>query len=256
MSYLDDLLAATRSRIDELKQKLTENVLEQRVAAADRPRDFRGALQGPDVAIIAEIKRATPRAGTLAPDLDAGKTATVYEEGGAAALSVLTEPSFFKGSLEDLEAARAVTIPVLRKDFILDPIQVYESRAAGADAILLIVRILGDELGQLQMLARSLGMSALVEVRTEEDLDRALSVNADLIGVNHRDLETFEVDPDRTRKLAPRLPSGVVLVALSGTSTRQEIETLADAGADAVLIGEALITARDPVAKLHQLLTR
>jgi indole-3-glycerol phosphate synthase len=256
MTYLDDLLAATRSRIDELKQKLTESVLEQRVAAAEPPRGFRGALQGPDVAIIAEIKRATPRAGTLAPDLDAGQTAATYEEGGAAALSVLTEPSFFKGSLEDLEAARSVSIPVLRKDFILHPMQVYESRAVGADAVLLIVRILGDELGQLHSLAHSLGMSALVEVHTEEDLERALSVNADLIGVNHRDLETFEIDPDRTRKLAPRLPSGVVLVALSGTSTREEIETLADAGADAVLIGEALVTATDPVAKLHELLAR
>jgi indole-3-glycerol phosphate synthase len=256
MSYLDELLAATHSRIDEVKQKVTEAVLEQRVAAAEPPRDFRAALQGPEIAIVAEIKRATPRAGALAPDLDAARTARAYEEGGAAALSVLTEPEFFKGSLEDLEAARGVSIPVLRKDFILDPIQVYEARAAGADAILLIVRILGDELGQLHSLGRSLGMSALVEVHSETDLDRALEAGADLIGINHRDLETFEVDPDRTRKLAPRLPNGVVVVALSGTSTRPEIESLGDAGADAVLVGEALVTASDPVAKLRELLGR
>jgi indole-3-glycerol phosphate synthase len=254
MSYLDELLAATHTRIDEVKQKLTESVLEERVAAAKPPRDFRTALQGTDVAIVAEIKRATPRAGVLALDLDAARTAKAYEEGGAAALSVLTEPDFFKGSLEDLEAARTVSIPVLRKDFILDPVQVYEARAAGADAILLIVRILGDELRQLQSLARSLGMSALLEVHSESDLDRAMDADADLIGINHRDLETFEVDPDRTRKLAPRLPKGVVVVALSGTSTRPEIESLSNAGADAVLVGEALVTASDPVAKLRELL--
>jgi indole-3-glycerol phosphate synthase len=149
-----------------------------------------------------------------------------------------------------------VSIPVLRKDFILDPIQVYESRAAGADAVLLIVRILGDELRHLHSLVRSLGISALVEVHSETDLDRALDVGADLIGINHRDLVTFEVDPDRTRKLAPQLPGGVVLVALSGTTSRSEIESLAEAGADAVLVGEALVTADDPIAKLRELLGR
>jgi indole-3-glycerol phosphate synthase len=256
MSYLDDLIGSTRARIDEVKQKLTEEVLEQRVASAEPPRDFRAALQGPEVAIVAEIKRATPRAGPLDLDLDAARRARAYEEGGAAALSVLTEPDFFRGSLEDLVAARGVSIPVLRKDFILDPIQVYESRAAGADAVLLIVRILGDELRHLHSLVRSLGISALVEVHSETDLDRALDVGADLIGINHRDLVTFEVDPDRTRKLAPQLPGGVVLVALSGTTSRSEIESLAEAGADAVLVGEALVTADDPIAKLRELLGR
>jgi indole-3-glycerol phosphate synthase len=256
MSYLDDLIGSTRARIDEVKQKLTEEVLEQRVASAEPPRDFHAALQGPEVAIVAEIKRATPRAGPLDLDLDAARTARAYEEGGAAALSVLTEPDFFRGSLEDLVAARGVSIPVLRKDFILDPIQVYESRAAGADAVLLIVRILGDELRQLHSLVRSLGISALVEVHSETDLDRALDAGADLIGINHRDLVTFEVDPDRTRKLAPRLPKDVVVVALSGTSTRAEIESLAEAGADAVLVGEALVTSDDPIAKLRELLSR
>lgn len=255
MSYLDDLLAATRKRIEETKVKLTEAALEQRVASASEPRGFRSALDRDAVAIIAEIKRATPRSGDLDVGLDAAKLAGAYREGGAAAISVLTEPDFFKGSLEDLEAAQSAELPVLCKDFILDPIQIYEARAHGADAILLIVRTLGQELAGLLSLARSLKLDALVEVHSEEDLDRALELKADLIGINHRDLETFELDPDRTAKFAPRIPDTTVVVALSGVTKREQLRELGDSGARAVLIGETLVTADDPAARLRELLT-
>ncbi|HWL64472.1 MAG TPA: indole-3-glycerol phosphate synthase TrpC [Actinomycetota bacterium] len=253
MPYLSDLLATTRARVDEARAKITEDALEQRVASAEPARGFARSLRGDEVAVIAEIKRATPRAGDLALDLDAGRTASLYRDGGAAAISVLTEPEYFKGSLEDLDAARGPGLPVLRKDFILEPFQIYESRGYGADAVLLIVRTVGPELAELYTLTRALGMDALVEVHTEEDLDRALELGPDLIGVNHRDLETFELDPDRTAKLTPRIPDGVVVVGLSGVSTRAEVLALKDAGAHAVLVGESVVTATDPVTKLKEL---
>jgi indole-3-glycerol phosphate synthase len=208
------------------------------------------------VSVIAEIKRATPRAGALDLDLDAGRLAAAYADGGAVAISVLTEPDHFKGSIEDLQAARTAGLPVLRKDFVIDDLQVLESRAAGADAVLIIVRILGDELAGLVAATQSLGMDALVEVHDEAELERALEAGATLVGVNHRDLETFEVDPDRTAKLAPLLPEGTTLVGLSGVSTRAEVEALGRAGAAAVLVGESLVTAPDPAAKLRALTGR
>ena len=256
MSYLSGLLTATRRRVAETRQKVTEQVLEERVAAAEPPRGFRAALEGNNVSLIAEIKRATPRAGDLNVDLDAASMANAYKEGGAAAISVLTEPDYFKGSLEDLQAARGAGLPVLLKDFVIDPFQVYEARAWGADAVLLIVRILGDELPELTQLIRSLSMDALVEVHDEADLDRALACDADLIGVNHRDLQTFEVDPDRTAKLVPRMPEGVTCVGLSGVSSRAKMGGLRDAGAAAVLVGESIVTAADPAAKIRELLGR
>lgn len=255
MSFLEGVVASTRVRIEEAKQKVTEEALEQRIGSVPTARDFAGALQADDVTAIAEIKRATPAKGPLDLDLDASRTAAAYAEGGAAAISVLTEPDHFKGSLEDLERAAAVGLPILRKDFIVDPFQLLEARAAGADAVLLIVRILDHpSLGSLLRLTRALGMEALVEVHTEEELDRALDVQATVIGVNHRDLDTFEVDPDRTKKLAPRVPSELILVALSGVSKRSEVQELGAAGARAVLVGESLVTAEDPVLKLRELL--
>lgn len=255
MGFLDDIVAATERRIDEAKQKFSEDVLEQRITARPAPKDFAAALQADDVSIIAEIKRATPAKGELALDLDAAKTAAAYAEGGAAAISVLTEPDFFKGSLEDLDRATSAGLPVLRKDFILDPFQLLEARASGADSVLLIVRILDQpSLRSLVKLSRSLGMEPLVEVHADEEMERALEVEALVIGVNHRDLDTFEVHPDRTAKLAPQVPTGAVLVALSGVSTRAEVEALGAAEARCVLVGEALVTAPDPVVKLRELL--
>ena len=254
MSFLDELLESTRARVEETKKKLSEEALEQRVASSPPPREFSRSLQGDGLSVIAEIKRASPLKGPLNLDLDAGPLARAYAEGGAAAISVLTEPEGFKGSIEDMQAARDAGLPVLRKDFVIEPFQILESRAYGADAVLLIVKALGDELSDLASACRAVGMDALVEVHDEHELERAIDAGATLIGVNHRDLDTFEVDPDRTRKLALLAPDGVTLVALSGVSRKQEMLELAEAGADAVLIGETLVTAADPVAKLRELL--
>jgi indole-3-glycerol phosphate synthase len=213
---------------------------------------FRDSLLGDGVAIIAEIKRATPRLGPIAPDLDAGTAARSYAAGGAAALSVLTEPHKFGGSVDDLRAAKAAGLPVLRKDFILDEIQIAESRAAGADAVLLIVRVLGDELDRLVGSCKALGMDALVEVFDETDMQRANAAGASLIGINHRDLETFELDPGRTKKLGPLADPRATLIALSGVSTRADVIALEGAGVAAVLVGQALVDP-DPAAKIRML---
>lgn len=255
MSFLDELLASTHTRVDEAKTKITEEVLEQRAAAVETARGFRDALTGPGVSIVAEIKRATPRSGLLKGDLDPRALSAAYRQGGAAALSVLTEPDHFQGSNEDLEAAREAGLPVLRKDFIVDPWQVLESRALGADAVLLIARIVGDSLGLLQKATHALGMDALVEIFDEKDLAEAVRVGAPLIGINHRDLESFEVDPARTAKLAPQIPDSATIVALSGVSTVEEVRALAGEGVDAVLVGASLVTAPDPGAKLKELLS-
>ncbi|MPZ68249.1 MAG: indole-3-glycerol phosphate synthase TrpC [Actinobacteria bacterium] len=253
MSFLEDILNSTRGRIDELEERVTEDALEERIAALPAPRGFAAALDTPGVAVIAEIKRTSPSAGDLDRNLNAGEMARAYADGGAAAISVLTEPDHFNGSREDLEAALTVGVPVLRKDFIIDELQVLESRAWGADAVLLIVRCVGDRLDILLGATRALGMDALVEVFDERDLEVALGCGATVIGVNHRDLETFEVDPDRTAKLAPQVPNDVLLVGLSGVKEPEDVVALGSIGARAVLVGEALVTADDPAAELRRL---
>jgi indole-3-glycerol phosphate synthase len=254
--FLDGLVAGAHARVSAGRAVLTDDVLEQRLAAAEPARSLEAALGSPGVALIAEIKRASPLKGPLNLDLDAGRLARTYAGAGASAISVLTEPEGFKGSLDDMAAALDAGVPVLRKDFLVDPWQLMESRAAGADAVLLIVRVVGERLGELTTAARSLGMDALVEVHHEHELDDALAVGATLIGVNHRDLTTFEVDPERTAKLAPLVPHEYTVVALSGVSTRREVEELEAAGAAAVLVGESLVTAPDPAAKVRELLGR
>jgi indole-3-glycerol phosphate synthase len=253
MSYLQPILDSTRRRVEELRAWARDDALEQRVASVPKPRRFTEALEGPGPSIVAEIKRVSPAKGPLDEDLNAADLASAYAAGGAAALSVVTEPDHFQGSLEDLRAASSVGLPVLRKDFILDELQVLESRAWGSDAVLLIVRALGSELGALVAAVEALGMEALVEVHDEHELERALAAPANLIGINHRNLETFDVDPERTLKLAPLVPAGAVVVALSGVSDRAGVEALAAAGARAVLVGESLVTASDPAAKLREL---
>lgn len=254
MSYLSPLLESTRARVAAAKGAIAAVALEQRIASLEPPRDFAGALSSPSVDIIAEIKRASPSKGAFDLDLDAAAAAAAYADGGAAALSVLTEPQFFAGRLEDLGAAATAGLPVLQKDFIVDDFQVLEARAAGADAVLLIARIVEPaELRRLLAAATALRMRALVEVFSLVELDAALDAGATIIGVNHRDLETFEVDPGRTAMLAPKVPAECLLVALSGVSSRAEIERLQRAGATAVLVGEALATAPDPVIKLREL---
>lgn len=207
------------------------------------------------MSVIAELKRRSPSAGRIAPGLDAAAQARAYERGGARAISVLTEPTHFGGALADLERVRAATVlPLLRKDFILEPLQLYEARAAGASAVLLIVRALDVvRLGELVALARELALGQLIEVHDARELDRALAIDPDTVGVNSRDLATLELRPDVLRTLLPLLPAGVVAVAESGLEQRVDVERVAGWGADAVLVGTAVSRAADPEAAVRAL---
>jgi len=220
-------------------------------------RDFRQALAAQAPAIIAEIKKASPSKGLLAQDFNPARLARAYEAGGAAALSVLTDEKFFQGSLADLAAVRGVCrLPVLRKDFTLDENHVTEAAAGGADAILLIAAILESaEIRTLAGLAVSYGMAALVEVHDERDLAKAIDAGAEIIGVNNRDLATFEVTLDTSLRLAPRIPPGVLKVSESGIRSARDIERLRTAGYQAFLVGEHLMKSADPAAAVRALLT-
>jgi indole-3-glycerol phosphate synthase len=236
MNALEPILATTRAEV----QRRRGDALPPR---EDELRDFAAALRAPGISLIAEHKRRSPSAGAIREDLTLEDVVASYQRGGAAALSVLTENPNFGGSLDDLRRARAASsLPLLRKDFIVDPYQLHESLAAGADAILLIVAALEDpHLSALNDLASELGLAVLVEVHDERELHRALAVGAGLIGINNRDLTTLEVDTRRTFELRARVPTGKVVVAESGFSRRAELDELAAAGVDAVLIGEALM---------------
>ena len=240
-------LAALRSHGDGLE-----------LAAADAPRarDFRSALCGGEtVSLIAECKRRSPGAGDIRPGLDPVALTLGYQGAGARALSVLTDSEYFGGSLADLEAVRAaVEVPVLRKDFTLDPLHVIEARASGADAVLLIVRILDDaSLRRLLSLAGELGMEALVEAHDAVEVRRALEAGARLLGINNRDLATFTTDLDTTLRLLEEVPPGVVVVSESGIRRRSDVARLGAAGVDAVLVGETLLRAQDPTAAAGEL---
>lgn len=219
-------------------------------------RDFAGALAAARPAIIAEVKQASPSAGVLAGDFDPGAAGARYEAGGAAALSVLTDGPFFQGKLGDLEAARQrVRLPVLRKDFTIDPVCVVEAAAHGADAVLLIAAILTErEMRDLRELAAGFGMAALVEVHSEAELEPALASGAEIIGVNNRNLHTFEVRLETSFRLAERIPAGVVRVSESGIRSRAEVRQLREAGYQAFLIGEHLMRSPDPAAALRELI--
>lgn len=250
---LTRIVETKRAEIEALRPSADE----LRARAGDTPpaRDFRGALVKDRVAVISEVKRRSPGAGEIRPGLDPAEMARTYEASGAAALSVLTDRDYFGGSLDDLRAAReAVAIPALRKDFTLDPLQVVEARAAGADAVLLIVRILEDApLRELRELAESLGMAALVEVHTAAELERAVSSGATIIGVNNRDLSTFRTDLAVTEALLPRLPDQGVLVSESGIRTGEDVARLGRAGVHAVLVGESILRQADPGARVAEL---
>jgi len=232
-------------------------VARHRELAAGRPpaRPLHAALRGPGLGVIAEVKRRSPSAGPLAPNLDAATQAARYATGGAVAISVLTEPTFFDGSLADLAAvATAVELPVLRKDFIVDEAQIVEARGAGADAVLLIVAILdAARLGGLLAVAGETGMDALVEVHDEDELDVALSAGATIVGVNNRDLVTFVTDLGVAERLARHLPAEVVRVAESGVSSPAGAARMRAAGYDAILVGEAAVRAADPAAFVGRL---
>ena len=246
---LEQIVAGVRSTLPELRARSRE--LERRTQAAPVPPSFRSALQkGRSVALIAEVKRRSPSAGTIRADLDPATHAARYAEAGAAAISVLTERAHFGGSIDDLGQVRhRVAVPVLRKDFIVDELQLLEARAAGASAALLIVRILERRrLEELFTFGRSLGLDLLIETHTSGEVDVALTAGADIVGVNCRDLDTFELDPDKAWDLLAALPSGRLAVAESAMHTRADVESAARAGADAVLVGTALSAAADPGA--------
>lgn len=258
-SILAEVLRHKREEVAAAAAVRPLAALEEAARAADPVRGLRAALERPagaPVRAIAEIKRASPSAGPIRPDADPAAIAREYAAAGAAAISVLTDQRFFDGRLEFLARVRAaVDRPLLRKDFIVDRYQVVEARAAGADAVLLIVAALEREpLAELLAEATRLGMDALVEVHSDDEADAALASGARLIGVNHRDLATFTIDMQLTARLAPRLPPGVVLVAESGIRTAADVRRLGAVGADAVLVGEALMRAPSPGDALAALL--
>lgn len=253
---LERIVAARRRAVEQAKQTTPAAKLEERAAVAPPLRDFAAALTRDGLNIIAELKKASPSRGLLRADLNPAQLAPALEAAGACALSVVTEPEFFQGALEDLQVARSVTrVPVLRKDFLFDPYQVYEARAAGADAFLLIAAVLRTaELQQLITLGKQLSMAALVEVHTSDELERALEAGAEIIGVNNRDLRTFEVSVETSLRLIELLPDACAAVSESGLWTRDDLKQLREAGFDAFLIGEHLMQAAQPAAALQELL--
>ncbi len=248
-------MEATRDDVGRRRELVPLARLEAALGDRPEPRPFQEALTRPGISVIAEHKRRSPSAGAIREDLELLDVVRAYERGGAAALSVLTEGAHFGGSLEDLVAARAAThLPVLRKDFIVDPYQLYETAAAGADAVLLIVAAL--EPGALLALHReawALDLDVLVEVHDEEELERALEVEAEVIGINNRDLGDFTVDIERTYELLSDVPAGKTVVSESGFSAREELDDLDRVGVDAVLIGETLMRAPDIEAACREL---
>jgi indole-3-glycerol phosphate synthase len=253
LTILDDILATKRDEVTVLRYPQTRDLLRKTALEAPPTRDFAGALRRADgrVALIGELKRRSPSKGDLAPDLDPGPSAKAYEAGGAAALSVLTDLHYFGGTVADLQAAHdATTLPCLRKDFTIDEVQVYESRAIGADAILLIVAALPDDghLADLHALARELGLDVLVEAHDAHELERAHAAGAQVVGINSRDLTTFAEDLGVATDLSSLVPPAVVAVAESAIRTADDAQRVAAAGFDAILVGEALVRADDPTA--------
>ena len=255
---LREIVEVKRREVERLKIEAPIALLEERIEAQSPPLNLAGALMGDSVRVIAEIKKASPAKGLLRPDFDPVSLATIYADNGAAAISVLTNADHFQGSIRHLEAVHGVAnprgIPVLRKEFIFDPYQVYEARAYGADAILLIVSMLPIEnLKHLTQLSEKLWMQCLVEVHDEEELKVALDAGAEVVGINNRDLRIFKTRLEVTERLAPLIPEGKIMVSESGITSRDHVQQVKRAGAHAVLVGEALVTAPDVGAKLREL---
>ena len=256
-TVLDSILEGVRADVAARETVVPLAEVKERAKRTPQPLDVMAALRAPGVGVIAEVKRASPSRGELASIADPAKLARAYQDGGARVVSVLTEQRRFNGSLDDLDAVRAaVSIPVLRKDFIIRPYQIHEARAHGADMLLLIVAAL-EQPALVSLLERteSLGMTALVEVHTEEEADRALQAGASVIGVNARDLKTLEVDRDCFGRIAPGLPSRVIRIAESGVRGTADLLAYAGAGADSVLVGEGLVTSGDPRSAVADLVT-
>src|SRR3954463_14912870 len=255
MSVLDDIVAGVREDLSRRRAETSESDLRARLLDVPPALDPMPAFRAAGSSVVAEVKRRSPSRGDLAEIADPAALATAYERGGAAAVSVLTEERRFGGSLADLAAVRAaVSVPVLRKDFVVEPYQLLEARAAGADLVLLIVAALpGDALVRLYDLTRELGLTALVEVHDEPESERAVDLGATLVGVNARNLKTLDVDPAIFAKLAPLLPVGVVTVAESGITGHADVRRHVTEGADVVLVGEALVRDGDPEGAVRAL---
>jgi indole-3-glycerol phosphate synthase len=246
---LDEIMAFHREQLPKIMRELPESHLRAMASVAPPTADFQAALQTPGVSLIAECKKASPSKGLLVPNYDAVKLAKTYVRAGAKAISVLTDGRHFQGSLEDLRNVKELVgseVPVLRKDFIFHPYQVYEARVAGADALLLIVSVLGDnDLRELLALTHKLEMQALVEVHTAVEVERALAAQAKIIGINNRNLQTFVVDFENTARLRQLIPPGIVTVGESGIQTAADVQAMQQIGVDAVLVGETLVKSKN-----------
>lgn len=253
---LDRIVEVKRREVDSLKESTSLEALQKAVRYLPSPRDFRKAISGRDCSIIAEVKRSSPSKGRIREDFDHIEIASLYEENGAAAISVLTDEEFFEGKNSYLsEIKETVSLPLLRKDFIIDPYQIYETRIIGGDAVLLIAGILKEEtLRQFIDLAESLGLSPLVEVHSREELDKTLAAGAGIIGINNRNLKTFSTDLRTSMELAPSVPEDRIVISESGIETRKDIETLMKKGIHSFLVGETLMKAHDMGGKLKELL--
>ncbi len=255
---LKKIVEVEREKVERLKSERPLSMLRERIESQAPPLNLAGSLMGDRVRVIAEIKKSSPALGVLSEELDPPVLAATYADNGAAAISVLTNEAHFNGSIEDLETVHSAVnpkgVPVLRKEFIFDPYQVYEARAYGADAILLIVSMLSPgHLSELMALAAESWMQCLVEVHDEDEMKTALDVGAEIVGVNNRNLHTFVTDLAVAERLVPMVPNGKVAVAESGISSRADVDRMGEAGAHAVLVGEALVTSDDPGAKLREL---
>jgi indole-3-glycerol phosphate synthase len=259
MSVLADIFAHKRAEVAQAKLLLSPEEMRAAAEAAPIPPDFLAALRRPSGArprLIAEVKKASPSRGLLAPHFDPLRLAGIYKANGAAAISVLTDERYFQGCLEDLRlvAAQEPRLPVLRKDFVFDPYQIYEARLAGASAVLLIAAMLDTALlRELRQLAQTLHLAALVEVHSEEELESALFSGTQLIGINNRNLKDLKVDLKVTHRLRPLVPPGVLVVAESGIHARADVDQLHEIGVDAILVGESLVTAADTAAQVRNL---
>ena len=253
---IEDLVGSARAGVERRSAEVSPEELGRQLAVRPEQRPFGEALTRPGLSVIAEFKRRSPSAGEIRPGATPTEIARAYDEAGAAALSVLTDESHFGGSLDDLREARAASeLPILQKDFIVDTYQLYEAALAGADAVLLIVAALErDHLARLYEEARGLDLDVVVEVHKEAELETALTVDADVVGINNRDLDDFSVDVQTTFELMPDVPAGKTVVSESGIAERSTLDELERVGVDAVLIGEALMRADDPGAKLRELI--
>jgi len=256
---LDKIVADNQKELEARKRSLPLAELKRIASEQSPPLDFASALRGDGIRLIAEVKKASPSRGVIRHDFNPVEIARIYAHNGASAISVLTEAKYFQGSLDYLmdikKALEDKKVPLLRKDFIIDPYQVYESRACGADSLLLIAAIMtSDKLDELLRLSHQLDMKCLVEVHNEAEVEIALESGAEIIGINNRNLSTFEVDLATTERLRPLIPKGRIVVSESGIKTRNDMEKLEGLGVDAVLIGESLVSAPDIAARMKELL--